>query len=71
MAGRNVEKLLYRSRGLPSELMHQGFVGGSPGEGTDNVSAHEIGQLIALLRKAPDIVHQGLVRLLPTFVKVP
>jgi hypothetical protein len=71
MARRNVEKLLWRLWGLPSQLMHRGFVGGSLGEGVDNVGVREVGQLVALSRKVSDIVPRCLVRLLPTIVRVP
>jgi hypothetical protein len=55
MADRNVKKLLCHSRGIPSQLMHQGFVVGSLGEGADNIGVREVDQLVALSQKAPDI----------------
>jgi hypothetical protein len=60
MAGLNVEKLLCRSRALSSQLMHQGFVGGPRDGSADNVDVRGVGQLVALSRKAPDVVPQGL-----------
>lgn len=70
MTGRDVENLLCHSRGLLSQLMHQGFVSIPQGEGADNVSIHEVCQLVALSRKVQDVVPQGLVRFLTTIVKV-
>ena len=50
---------------------HQGFVGGSLGEGVDNIDVLEVGQPVALSQKARDIVPRGLLWLLSTIVKVP
>lgn len=71
MTGRDVEKLLCHSRGLLSQLMHQGFVSFHQGEGADNVSVREVCQLVALSQKVQDVVPQGLVCFLTTIVKVP
>jgi hypothetical protein len=61
MAGRNVEKLLCRLRALSAQLMHLGFFGGPRDESTDNVGVYKVDQLVALSRKALDVVPQGLV----------
>jgi hypothetical protein len=47
------------------------LVGGPQNEGTDNVGILDVSQLVALPRKAHDVVPQGLVRFLPTIVKGP
>lgn len=41
--------------------LHQGFVGGSLGEGVDNINVLAVGQPVALSQKAWDIVPRGLV----------
>jgi hypothetical protein len=51
--------------------MHQGFVGGPRDESVDDVGIHEADQLVALSRKALDVVPQGLILFLPTILKVP
>jgi hypothetical protein len=47
------------------------LVGGPQNKGVDNVGILEVGQLVALPRKAHDVVPQGLIRFLATIVKVP
>lgn len=58
MVGHNVETLLCRSGGggLPSQLMYQDFVGGPQDKSADNIGVLEVGQLVALSQKAPDVV---------------
>jgi hypothetical protein len=56
MDGRNVKKLLCRSRALPSQLVQEGFVGGPRDESVDNIGVCNVGQLVALLLKASDVV---------------
>jgi hypothetical protein len=42
--------------GLPSQLLYQDFVGGPQDKSADNIGVLEVGQLVALSQKAPDVV---------------
>jgi hypothetical protein len=54
-----------------TQLSDQFFAGGSRKEGHDDVGVGDIGKLGALFRETPDIVTEGLIRLLFTTPEVP
>jgi len=55
VASGDVEELLGGSWTLTSHLMNQGLAGGPRQEGSYDVGVGDVGQLIALLREAPDV----------------
>lgn len=50
--------------------MRQSFTCGSRDECTNNIGVDKVSQLIALSREAPDLVSQGLIRLLSVVLEV-
>ena len=71
VAGSNVEELLGGSRSLMSQLVNQVLVGGPRQEGSYNVGIGDVGQLVALLGEAPNVLTKSFPRLLSTVFEIP
>ena len=56
---------------LAAELVDELLRGGARDEGSDDVPVTHVGQFVALLAKAPNVVPEGLASFLPTVPKVP
>jgi hypothetical protein len=62
--GGDVHQLARPSGSLATQLAHQVATSGAGEERADDIRVGDVGQLGALLRKLPDVVPQGLSRLL-------
>ena len=51
--------------------MDEGLAGHAVDEGVDHVGIGDVGELVALLGKALDVLLEGLIGPLPTVVEVP
>lgn len=71
MVGGNVEELARVTRLLTTKLVDEGVTCGSGEERIDDVRVDDVGEGVALLGKASDVVTQGLVRLLFAALEVP
>ena len=54
-----------------AKRMDKRIAGHAIGEGVDHVSIGDVGELIALLREALNVLLKGLIGPLPTVVEVP
>jgi hypothetical protein len=70
VAGGDVVELLGGSWTFLPQFVNQGLVGGPGQESADNVGVGDVGQLVALLGEASDVVTEGLIRLLPIVLEV-
>ena len=71
MASGDVEELLGGSWALTSQLVNQGLACGPGQKSSYDVSIGDVGQLVALLGKAPDVPMKSFPRLLSTVFKIP
>jgi hypothetical protein len=69
--GRYVEQLVRAGGRVSSQLAHEIPARGAQMKGTNDFGVLDAGELGALLGEAPDVVPQGLVRLLTTPSKIP
>ena len=57
--------------GLTAERVDERLIGHATDEGVDHVGIGDVGELVALLGEALDILLKGLIGHLPTVVEVP
>jgi hypothetical protein len=69
--GGDVHQLARPCGSLATQLAHQVVASGAGEERADDIQVCDVGQLGALLRKSPDVVPQGLSRLLVTASEIP
>jgi hypothetical protein len=69
--GNNVHQTVGSDGSAAAQLSDQLFVGGTREEGHDDVRVGDVGKLGALFAETPDVVLEGLARLLFTALKVP
>ena len=69
--GGDVQDLPHRVRGLMAKHVDERLVGHAIDEGIDHVGVGYVGELIALLREALDVLLEGLVGPLPVVAEVP
>jgi hypothetical protein len=69
--GGDVHQLARPGGILATQLAHQVAASGAGEERVDDIRVGDVGQLGALLRKSPDVVPQGLSRLLAAASKIP
>ena len=71
MAGGDVEELLGGLQALTSQLVNQGLAGGPRQEGSYDVVAGDVGQLVALLGDAPNVPTKSFHGLLSVVFEIP
>jgi hypothetical protein len=69
--GGDVHQLARPGGSLATQLAHQVATSGAGEESADDIRVDDVGQLGALLRKSPDVVPQGLSRLLAAASDIP
>ena len=69
--GGDVQELPHRGWGLMAERMDECFIGCAVDEGIDHVGIGDVGELIALVGEALNVLLVGLVSSLPAITKVP
>jgi hypothetical protein len=69
--GGDVHQLARPGGGLATQLAHEVAAGGAGEERADDIRIGDVGQLGALLRESPDVVPEGLSRLLSAASEVP
>jgi hypothetical protein len=69
--GGDVHQLARSGGSLATQLAHQVAASGAGEERADDIRVGDVGQLGALLRKSPDVVPQGLSRLLAAASEIP
>jgi hypothetical protein len=69
--GGDVHQLTRPGGSLATQLAHQVAASGASEESADDIRVGDVGQLGALLRKSPDVVPQGLSRLLAAASEIP
>jgi hypothetical protein len=69
--GGDVHQLARPGGSLATQLAHQVAASGANEESADDIRVGDVGQLGALLRKSPDVVLQGLSRLLAAASEIP
>jgi hypothetical protein len=69
--GGDVHQLARPGGSLATQLVHQVAASGVGEERADDIRVGDVGQLGALLRKSPDVVPQGLSRLLAAASEIP
>jgi hypothetical protein len=70
VAGGNVEELLGSSWALAPQLVDQGLIGGPRQEGLNHIGVSNVGQLIALLGEASNVLVKSFIQLLPIVLEV-
>jgi hypothetical protein len=68
--GGDVHQLARTGGSLATQLAHQVAASGAGEEHADDIRVGDVGQLGALLRKSPDVVPQGLSRLLAAALEI-
>ena len=71
MAGGDVDELLGGSRALTSHLVNQGLTVGPEQESSYDIGVGDVGQLITLPGKAPDVPTKSFPRLLSAVFEIP
>ena len=61
----------HHAQGLTTEHMDERIAGRAADEGVDHVGISDVGDLIALLGEALDVLLEGLIGHLPTVVELP
>jgi hypothetical protein len=69
--GGDVHQLARPGGSLATQLAHQVAASGAGEERVDDIRVGDVGQLGALLRKSPDVVPQGLSRLVAAASEIP
>jgi hypothetical protein len=69
--GGDVHQLARPGGSLATQLAHQVAASGASEESADDIQDGDVGQLGALLRKSPDVVPQGLSRMLAAASEIP
>jgi hypothetical protein len=69
--GGNVHQLARPGGSLATQLAHQVAASGAGEERADDIRVGDVGQLGVLLQKSPDVVPQGLSRLLAAASEIP
>ena len=69
--GGDVQELLHHAQGLMAERVDECLVGHAIDEGIDHVDVGDVGELIALLEEALDVLPKGLIGPLPAVEEVP
>jgi hypothetical protein len=62
---------LRHARGLVAKRMDECLTGCAVGEGIDHIGVGDVGELIALLREALNVLPKGLIAALPAITLVP
>jgi hypothetical protein len=69
--GDDVHQTIGGERSVTAKLSNQLFAGGAREKGHDHVRVSDVGELGALPRETPDVIPEGLTRLLLATLEVP
>jgi hypothetical protein len=69
--GDNIYQTIGRDGSVAAQLLDQLFTGGTKEEGHDDVGVGDVGKLGALFGETPDVVMEGLARLLFAASEIP